>query len=446
MLTNRNKYHIMSALVILAMVFGFTNVSSAAVQDTWTVTRPMAVAREDHTATLLPDGRVLVSGGLAGNRKTAPTVTIGVAAYLSGLGVLGWGIVNSVELAVDQANAAGGVDIGGTQYTLVLNTVEDGCDATQGVVAANTLLGVGAVAVVAHSCSVASMAAQPIYYAAGVAMVSGSSTVPTLTLQGYNTTFRTIPHDGSTSYLLASYFRNTLGLQKIAIVETTYSPWMGDYFASSFTALGGTITSRQQVSDPSEYTPTLLSIQAEDPDGIAILYDSAAVGGEFSKIAYNLGMTEVVIGSITNGNDENDLNIYTNHAGTAAADGDVVVMKGRSILDMPGWDDFLSAYQAEGFPNMTSHPGMFGVYAYDAAKIIIAAIDRADSTNPTLIRNEIAALTNHSGVMGTYIGFDSNGDVIPQWAWLVRYKNGQWLKQFPGQVFLPFIARAGGAP
>jgi ABC-type branched-subunit amino acid transport system substrate-binding protein len=44
----------------------------------------------------------------------------------------------------------------------------------------------------------------------------------------------------------------------------------------------------------------------------------------------------------------------------------------------------------------------WGAFAYDAAQIIIAAIDRADSTNPADIRNEIAATTNYQGVVGTY--------------------------------------------
>jgi len=109
-------------------------------------------------------------------------ITIGVGAALSGANApLGWQEVNSVQLAISQTNAAGGVYVGGVTYTLALVTADSGCDATQTITAANALLRAGAIAIVGHMCSVESMAAQPIYNAAGVAMVSPSSTNPQLT-------------------------------------------------------------------------------------------------------------------------------------------------------------------------------------------------------------------------------------------------------------------------
>lgn len=106
-------------------------------------------------------------------------ITIGVAADLSGpIASFGWRQANAVQLAVDQTNAAGGIDIGGVTYSLALVTADSACNADQAITAANTLLNAGAVAVVGHSCSGASFAAQPIYNAAGVAMISPSSTAP----------------------------------------------------------------------------------------------------------------------------------------------------------------------------------------------------------------------------------------------------------------------------
>jgi branched-chain amino acid transport system substrate-binding protein len=106
---------------------------------------------------------------------------------------------------------------------------------------------------------------------------------------------------------------------------------------------------------------------------------------------------------------------------------------------MPGYDDFNAAYKAAGFLNCGGEAEAYGAYAYDAAKIVIAAIDRADSTNPAAIRDEIAATANYDGVVGTYEGFDAKGDVIPQWAWLELYQNGEWVMVYPYKVFLPLV-------
>ena len=139
----------------------------------------------------------------------SPVITIGIAADLSGgTSVLGWQEVNSAQLAISQTNAAGGIDIGGITYTLALVTADSPCgDDSQAIIAAEALLNAGAKAVVGHTCSGTSLAAQPVYNAAGVVMISASSTDPMVTQQGYNTTFRTVTQDGTSPALLAAFYR-----------------------------------------------------------------------------------------------------------------------------------------------------------------------------------------------------------------------------------------------
>jgi len=368
-----------------------------------------------------------------------PTIAIGVAADLTGsLAYLGWQQANSVQLAVDQANAAGGIDIGGVTYTLNLVTADSAagtaCNPVQAVTAASTLLSAGVVAVVGHTCSIESMAAQPNYNAAGVAMVAPSSTNPQLTQQGYNTTFRTVPHDGTPPALLATHFRTWLGLSQSAIVEGPDALWgtqPGDVYQNTFTSSGGTITSRRQVSGTSEFGTVLTAIQAESPDAIVYLDPDPDRAGQFSMTAYDLGMTNVVIGWTPWDNNETLLDTYATAAGSSAAQGDHVAMQYRRSYNMPGWSSFLADYQAAGFANEPNDPGVYGPYAYDAARIIIAAIGRAGSTAPADIRDAIASTANHRGVVGTYVQFDLNGDAVPQWAWLERYDNGTWLDTPP---------------
>lgn len=380
---------------------------------------------------------------------TAPpreaVIPIGVGAALSGAPEYGWPQANAVQLAVDQMNAAGGIHIGSTAYTVSLITANDGCSAAATVAAAQTLLNAGSVAVVGYTCSGGSNAAQPIHAAAGVAMISPSATSPHLTDPGYPTTFRTISRDDSPPILLATYLRRWQRLQKAAIVELDgfYGNWATGTIAATFTGLGGTVTSQRTVASTAEFTATLTAIQAEGPDVIFYANTDAASAGLLSRVAHQLGMTGTTIAWTTFSDDEVVLANYAAQAGVAAA-GDTAAMSYRRVEDMPGYVGFNAAYQAAGFSNYGDEATAWGAYAYDAANIIFAAIGRAQSTDPAQIRNAIAGTANFQGVVGRYQGFDARGDVLPQWAWLEQHTGGEWRILHPSQVFLPSMPKRSG--
>jgi branched-chain amino acid transport system substrate-binding protein len=365
-------------------------------------------------------------------------ITIGVAAALSGWGEsLGWRQANAVQLAISQTNAAGGVDIGGSPYTLTMVFADSACSGTEAITAANTLIDAGAVAVVGHTCSGASFEAQPIYSAAGVPMVTASSTNPDLTEQGYTTTFRIIGKDGPQAVYLARYFRQWLGVDEVAIIERNYA-WRNPAtaaFSNTVVSLGGTIVSLHTVASTDDFTATLIAIQAEGPDAIYYADEVANNAGLLSSISHNQGLGETIIAWDAG---VASFDGYATVAGPAA-EGDYAVSYVPDADDMPGYLAFNAAYQASAFPNYGADAEMQGAYAYDAARIVIAAMDRAGSTDPAAIRNQIAAMVDYGGVAGTYGGFDANGDVIPPWVWLKRFENGQWMTLHPSRVFLPVV-------
>ena len=359
-------------------------------------------------------------------------ITIGTAAGLTGpLTDCGWQQVNAVQLAISQTNAAGGINIGGTSYSVTLAVADSACDATQAITAANELLAAGSVAVVGHTCSGASIPAAPVYNAAGVAMVSPSSTSPQLTQQGYTTTFRTTPHDGSAAIRLAVYFIS-IDLKRTAILLRTdfWPDILSDMYQSTYSALGGTVVSSRTITVTADITPALTAIQAENVDVILVADIVGDVAGNVSRVAYSMGMTPAIASlSVWDG-------YISTYAGIQAAEGDYGAMGGRRLSDMPGYAAFEAAYLAANFPNEPS-PGYFAPYAYDAANIIMDAIRQANTITDTLaIRDEIAATTNYTGVVGTYQGFDANGDVVPQWASIEVVENGEWVPAWlQGEVY-----------
>lgn len=363
-----------------------------------------------------------------------PEITIGVAADTSGpASSIGWRQVNAAQLAVDQTNAAGGVEVAGTVYTLVLVSSDDGCSGAEAPSAANSLLNAGAVGVVGHTCSGATGAAQPVYHGAGVAMITPSSSAPFLTEQGYDNTFRVIARDDAPADLMATYFRQWLGLERVAIIRLT-EPGVDtrtDRFAASFTGLGGTITGTHAVASAAEFGSALSAADAAGAQGLFYADGDAGRAGAFSSAAHGVGFATVGWDSM-----ESDTAAYAAAAGPAAA-GDYVGIYGRTPAEMPGYAAFASAYQAAGFAQFGDDPEAWGALAYDATRMLIAAIDRAAGVDATAVKEALAATSYHRGVVGIYRGFDAKGDSIPQWASLRHYQGGEWRSLSPSRVCLP---------
>ncbi|MEJ5311428.1 MAG: ABC transporter substrate-binding protein [Anaerolineae bacterium] len=362
--------------------------------------------------------------------------TIGVAVDLSGpASQYGWPQVNAVQLAISQTNAAGGLNLGGIQYTLHMAVGDDGCNETQAITVAQTLLDAGALAVIGHTCSRASIPAQAVYAAAGVPMLSPSSTNPNLTQQGYTTTFRTVSHDASATRFLATYFRQAMGYARSVIVTEPGAEWLRDLYADTFTALGGVVTSDWVLTETFDFTATLLAIQPQNPDVIFVAGYAAAEPGQLSRTAYNLGMGNIPIAWDSLSEAPMWLYAYLGWAGDAAAEGDFIAMHQRPFWAMPGWATFVSDYEAAHFEHAPTAPGPYVPFAYDAANMLFDALTRANVPAPSAIRDALAATSNFAGVVGRYQGFDAYGDVIPQWSWIQRFRNGEWTSAFAVSEF-----------
>jgi branched-chain amino acid transport system substrate-binding protein len=377
-------------------------------------------------------------------QPAAATLTIGMGAALSGPSAnLGWRQANSVQLLVDQVNAAGGLKFGGKTYTLNLVTTDSQCDSAQAVTAANSLVAAGAVAVIGHTCGVESLAAQPIYNAAGIPMISPSSTIPDVTEQGFDTTFRVISRDDRPPALLARQMRR-LDIRRAAIVDLkVVDPLANDVLEAVFTNYGGEIILRLTADTTNDFAGVLAAIQDERPQVIFYSDPNGTRAGLLSRIAYDLGMRNIPIAWCTFGLNRGVLNDYLAEAGNAAA-GDYACFYYRSAAYMPGYASFNADYEAAGFPNYGGEATAYGAFAYDTAGIVVDAIRRAKSIEPDQIRQAIAATPGYSGVVGAYLGFDAKGDVIPQWAWVETRKDDQWILFDLEETFLPSIRRDPG--
>ena len=335
---------------------------------------------------------------------------------------------NAVQLAVDGANARGGVVIGGVPHTVALVRADSGCNPTQAIAAAGALLDGGAVAALGHTCSSATRAALPVYAAAGVPLVIHGATAPYLTDGGYANVFRVISRDDTMPIYVTVYLYRHLNVRRVALIEREgfWGNWGHDGIETKLVELGGELTSRRSIASNDEFTDTLAAIQAEGVDGIFYGEDNGANAALLTDVARRLGMHDVWIVWNTFTQDQGVLNDYAASVSTSA--GRVLaVMFYRSPAQMPGYPAFDAAYVAAGFPDHGDNPGMEGAFAYDATSLVLDAIRRADSADPSAIRDALASTASFPGVAGTYRGFDPNGDVIPQWGWLELFRSGSWI-------------------
>jgi len=377
-------------------------------------------------------------------QQSAPSeniVTIGVQAALTlGNDFIGIRQANAVQLAVDEINAAGGIDIGGTPYTVEVVLADSQCKPDQADDAANALLSAGVVAVVGDTCSSSHFVAQEIFDAAGISLVSASATSPQVTDRGFDTTFRVITRDDTWPIRAAESLYSTYAMQSVAIIamegaENT-TPVLSFIDAFEVT-LGGTITSVNSIASAADLTATLTKIQGEGAHAIYFPSYDSTLAGQMALEAYNLGIVDTPIVWDSMSEPKSMLLPAYDTEADGAAEMNYAIFYYREPADMPGYAAFNAAYVAAAFPEYGDEAQMWGAFAYDAARIILDAIDRADSINPADIRDAIAASPQYDGVVGTYQGFDAKGDVIPQWGDMLRSLNGDWLSLHPDPTTLP---------
>ena len=143
-------------------------------------------------------------------------VLIGVAGPITGTNAwFGEQMQRGAELAVADINAKGGVL--GEQVQLI--TADDFCDPEQAVAAAKKLVSDGVIFVVGHYCSGASIPASEIYQAAGILMITPSSSNPMLTELGRTNVFRVTYRDDAGGIVVGNYLADHWPDKKIAILH-----------------------------------------------------------------------------------------------------------------------------------------------------------------------------------------------------------------------------------
>ena len=266
-----------------------------------------------------------------------------------------------------------------------------------------------------------SIAAGDIVRDAKIPAVAPSATNPLVT-QGNDYYFRVCFIDPFQGTVMANYAFNSLGAKKAAIIQEVsndYAVGLAKFFTDAFVELTGDPNSIVEVANyqtgDQDFSSQLLNISEKNPDVIFApgnFTESAMV----IQQARQLGITTPIIGGDTWETPE-FIEIGKEHVEGA-------VLSTFFTSEVPITEEsekFLKAYREK----YNREPAAVTALGYDAYILILDAIERAGSTDPVAIRDEIAKTEGFEGAAGI-ITLDENGDAIKS-AVIKTVKNGEFV-------------------
>jgi branched-chain amino acid transport system substrate-binding protein len=341
----------------------------------------------------------------AAQAATQGPIVVGMVAPLSGeIATFGTGAQLGVKLAIEEANAAGGVK----GRKIELKVLDDQGKPEEAVTAATRLVTEDkAVAIVGEITSTSTLAVAPIMDTNKVPAVTPSATNPKVTKDGEKTRpymFRVCFIDPFQGTVAAKHARQNLKVARAAIlrdVGSDYSVGLADFFTRTFTELGGQIVADVTYkAGDQDFKSQLTRVKAAKPDVIYLpgYYTDVAL---IARQARELGI-KVPFGG---GDGWDSAKLYEIAQG--ALDGSFFSNHYTAENPAPVVQEFVKKFQqANGNP-----PDAFAALGYDAARMILDAMNRAPEITPTAIRDALEQTKGLQGVTGT-LALDENHNPV----------------------------------
>ena len=363
-------------------------------------------------------------GTTGGGGASKGTIKIGSDLPVCTTG--GQSTANGVKFAVDQKNAAGGVE----GYTIAFQSFDDcrqgaynadaGVDNVRKMLDDNAYLGM-----VGPYNSAVAKAEIPIAAPKSFVMVSPSNTNPCLTKDiagcsyhpqdlragNPNNYWRVVTTDDYQGPAMADYMYKQLSIKSVGILDdsTVFSVGIAGAFEAEFKKLGGTVAQHAEYKkeQTSDFKSILLGFKNK---GAAAVY----VGGtddqniciprkQMKDIGWDApfgGGDGIETTDCIDQGAGNETNIYATSAGADAT-------------QVAGATDTIAKFRQQ-FTGANDFGG-YTMQAYDGANALMTAIGNAIKSNggnkPSRkqVRDAFAAIKGFKGVIGTY-DFDQNGD------------------------------------
>ncbi len=334
-------------------------------------------------------------------------IKVGIAGPLSGSNLQhGEQQEIGAQKALEHLNNKGGL----LGKEIVVISVDDACEPRQAKAVARQLVSEGAIFVVGHVCSAASLAVSKIYEQAGIIMISPASTNPKVTDKGGSNVFRTIGRDDQQGMIAGDYLANNHSNSNIAIIHDgqAYGLGLAEFTKRQLNKRGVTeVMFDRYTKDQNDYKSLVNKLVNKK-------IDSLYIGGYMDDIGIILRQVKKELPNLRLISGDALMNIQFLFVAGKAGEGTYFTF-GPDMRLKPEAQDVVAAIREED----AFEPEGYTLYSYGAVQAWAQAVKQAGSLKPKAV---IKALRKGSfdTVLGK-IGFDEKGDVtgISTFVWYV---------------------------
>lgn len=339
----------------------------------------------------------MMAGLLSGCGGDSNTIKIGLLNEMTGgNATLGTSSANGAKLAFKEFNEKGGV-LGKKIEAVVADNKSEPAEAANAMT--KLISQDGVVAVSGTFSSSNAIAAASVAEAAKVPYLVSGATNPKVTVNEKtgkvnDYVFRVCFIDPFQGTVAANFVLKNLNLKNAVILvdnSSDYSKGLAEFFRDAMTKNGGAILGEEAYLQKDQDFKTILTkIKVLNPEVIYVpgYYEEV---GKIVKQAREIGITSVILGAdgwdspklseIAGGEALNNT-YFTNHYSVESTD--------------PASKAFVDAYTKE----YGQKPDALAVLGYDAARVLIDAIVRANSIEPAKIREALAATKDFKAISG----------------------------------------------
>lgn len=290
------------------------------------------------------------------------------------------------ELAIKEVSDSGKL-LDGSTVTAVRGDTTCIDSAVATATAERLITSDGVKAIVGGDCSgVTTAALQNVAKPNGIVMISPSATSPALsTIEDDGLFFRTAPSDARQGVVVAEILKEN-GIGSIAITYTNndYGKGLADAIDSNFKEMGGTVTINAPHEDgKGDYTAEVGALAAAGGEILVVagyvdqggrgIVQAAVDTGAFERFYFPDGMVSPVLSE--------------NHGDSL--DGSLGANPGT---DSPGAATYEDMAKAAGFES-----GPFSPESYDAAALILLAMQAAGSSDSAALKEKVMEVANAPG-------------------------------------------------